>query len=114
MDVIVHKGTESSIYISQINPAFLSIAMGAGEQYSDEKKERIIAAWVQEPHGFPLDFATEYVNAVSAGGMTEAEVYALLARRTTIRRGLEGTWEKVAEESLPSDRYFRNAWEWSD
>ena len=55
-----------------------------------------------------------FVEAVDSGGLTEIEARDAIVDRTCLRLGDCVSHALVEDSDLPVDRYFRDAWEWSD
>ena len=57
--------------------------------------------------------ATRLAELITSG-LTETD--ALTALANSHRPNIEGdfTWQIIEDTDLPSDRYFRDAWEWED
>jgi hypothetical protein len=140
MHAIVHKQANGGVTISHPSPACMELLTGQGMGMSPDKVARQIENFMIPPDGdrsqtFTREFATEWVNAVSSGGLTETQAYDLLTRRTQLRRGFTES-ATVDEADLPyhvtgsadhsidepgacaradcQDRYFRDALVWDD
>jgi len=59
--------------------------------------------------------SSQRVAELIAGGLTEAESLAVLANshRPNHIKG-DFTWQIIEYTDLPTDQYFRDAWEWID
>ena len=54
------------------------------------------------------------VAELIAGGMTETEALTSLANSHTPKITGEYSFQIIEDTELPTDRYFREAWTWSD
>ena len=115
---IIHKLADGGVGIYPPEPKVLALMMGGGlgwdeARIASEASKFTIpspdAGWA----GFSAEFADAWCRAWGKGGLTEAEALELFTQRIQLRRGY--TVSAVIDDSdLPTDRYFRNAWEWSD
>ena len=112
MKCIVHKFSDGTVEISHISPTCLAALTGNGGLIREEQVAQQIAKMSSPPApevGLPLDIATNWVNAIHKGGLTETAAIALLAAKDNPPDCVECY---VKEEStLPVDRNFRAAWE---
>ena len=123
MHTILHKLPDGGVGSYPPNPKVLDIITGSGFGWSDAQ-----AAWEAKKFtdpgppesgwpGFNLTFATEWIEALARGGLTEAQALNLFKRRTQLRRGY--TVSAIINDSqLPvhirGDRYFRDAVVWDE
>ena len=121
--------TQSSgiLSIDTPTPLILALLTGNGLGLSDAQKSIQIAQFAVPTGPYPLDIATEWVNAIASGGLSEDAAIDLLRRKYIARHGAPVDGEAsgivrrganqprtIEDTDLPADRYFRNAWEWSD
>jgi hypothetical protein len=120
MHTILHKLANGGVGDYPPNPKVMAVMMGSDLRWSSERIAHEISMFTLGADGWPgfsLAFATEWVSALSNGGLTEAAALDLFARRIRLRRGY--TQSAVVEgTTLPyhfdGDRYFRNAIRWDD
>jgi hypothetical protein len=62
--------------------------------------------------GIPEAVARRWANACVTGGLSETEALELLRDRDASTDTARTVFVKDAD--LPTDRYFRDSWEWSD
>jgi hypothetical protein len=82
---------------------------------SESQMDYEIAKLVSPPApqvGKSVDLATRWVRALVHGGLTEDAAIALIQEKNQPA----GTLRVINADhtDLPTDRYFRGAWEWSD
>jgi len=137
MKVTVHKQSNGGVSISRPTQEFIALVTGSGmNMRPDVIAKQIENFLIPGSNGRVVtrELATEWVNAVSSGGLTESEMYDLLTRRTQMQAGYIDsatvdeavlTYHTVgcAEHSTDSDmcervdcqnRYFRDAVVWDD
>jgi hypothetical protein len=140
MHVIVHKQSGGGVTVSRPSPACLELLTGEGMGLSAETVARQIENFMIPPidersHTLTRALATEWVNAVSSGGLTESQAYDLLIRRAQMQGGFTES-ATVDDAVLPyhvtgspdhsidepgacaradcQDRYFRDAVVWDE
>ena len=140
MHVIVHKRSDGGVTVSNPSSEALALLMGNGMNFRPEVIAKQIENFIIAPSSeryrpYTREFATEWVNAVSSGGLTDPQAYDLLTRRKQMRRGftesvtvdeailpyhIRGCAEHSAENldacehADCQNRYFRDAVVWDD
>jgi hypothetical protein len=137
MKVTVHKQSNGGVSISRPTPEFITLLTGNGMNMPpDVIAKQIENLLIPGTNGRVVtrELATEWVNAVSSGGLTESEIYDLLTRRAQMQQGYIDsatvdeavlTYHTVGctEHSTDFDmcehvdcqnRYFRDAVVWDD
>jgi len=112
---------DDSIGIISCSPRDIATLTGPGGEYSQEWADREIRVRTDAALGpvLPVTIVTEYALAMITGGLTEDQACDLLQRMSNATQETHGLVCKechlVDEATIPAhDRYFRNAWEWSD
>ena len=105
------KGGGLSIH--SIDPTMYAALTETGFGWNESR-----IAWEIEKQTAPLgglteEFASIWVTALANGGKTDVEAFDLFVQWVSQYRGFS-TYSICEDTDLPSDRYFRNAWEWSD
>ena len=122
MNTILHKLPGGGVGVYPPNPEVIAVMTGVGLGYSPEFEARQIANFMQPAPdvgwpGFSQQLATEWVLAVSRGGLTETQALSLFTRRIQARRGYTVS-TTIDDATLPyhitGDRYFRDAVVWDD
>ena len=88
--------------------------MGAGYGWDQTRIDREVEKFVNPPApevGKAEGIVRPYMEAVANGGVTEAQAIELIRAKNDKPDCLGCT--VIEDTDLPSDRYFRNAWEWS-
>lgn len=119
MKVVIHKRPTdedgSAIEIQHFNPFLLSLMTGNGHGWDADRIAYEVGKFTNPPSpevGKSVDVVQPYINALARGGVTESQAIELI-RAMSDKSDCAGC--VVAEDTdLPSDRYFRNAWEWED
>ena len=116
MKIAISVFDDGTIGITSCSVASVAVLTGPGGQYSAEWGTREIE---KRTPASPLALVQEYTNAKINGGLTESAAIDLLQRMANV--SIERSQGKacvarhqVEDTDLPSDRYFRDAWEWSD
>ena len=91
----------------------LSAMMGSGGVTTPDSLEWEITKRQRNP-SVSEALAREYATALCTGGLTETEALGLIARNDLATR--PGCTYQIIDKADDEvwDRYFRNAWEWSD
>jgi hypothetical protein len=117
MKVNCHKKADGGVSIHYPTSEVLALLTGTGYGWSDAQmayeasKFRTAKADGSPAHSEAMTI--EWVTALGRGGLSETEAQDLIRRRTDERHAHEAS-EVLEDTDLPSDRYFRNAWTWSD
>ena len=129
MKVIVYHRNDQSVKIGNLAPTTLPAMTGSGGLISVDSIEKNIAG-----HMLTVDTQTEYdagweaflearrgsdrelvirawVEGMARGGLTEEEAYRRLYAKNADADCVG--YELIEADALP-DRYFRNAWAWSE
>jgi hypothetical protein len=124
-------GLDNGVVIGSVSEKILAGMMGAGGLVKEGQIDREVAKFLMETEADeallkvsvpdllalragPYEVAVRaFVEACCFGGLTEAEALMAIAGKDAPETGLEHI-EIIEDTDLPSDRYFRNAWEWSD
>lgn len=123
MHTILHKLNNGGVGNYPPNPKVLALMMGTGLKMTPLAMARQMYNFMQPGPpgsqwlGFSQAFATEWVAAISEGGLTEAAALDLFARRIRIRRGYAASITIDDAQLIPqfrTDRYFRDAVVWDD
>jgi len=110
MKVVVHQRSDGGVIVSHFSPTLLAVMMGAGYGWSQQRIDREVEKFVLA--GKATDVVRPYIMALANGGVTELQAIELI-RAKSDRADCRGC-VVIEDTDLPSDRYFRNAWEWSD
>ena len=120
-----------AISIGRVSEKVLAVMTGAGGAVREDQIDREVAKFLiqdkddeqllkssvsllLEKRAGPFEVAVRrFIEACCFGGLTEDEALMVIARKDAPETGLEHI-EIIEDTDLPSDRYFRNAWEWSD
>ena len=130
MKKLCYRRADNSIVIGSPSQEIMEIITGAGGLIRPERIDREVAKFlidVSNETEFQADWveflrvrigsakevaARAWVEGLCYGGLTEA---AFLARVDAKDRPDDCVGCQIVEDSdLPSDRYFRNAWEWEN
>lgn len=98
---------------NEVYGGFLRAFTGTGSGLRPDGIDWEITKRMREP-GCTLEHATEFARALCYGGLTEAEALALIARNDMVSRPTCVCHEITKAADDVWDRYFRDAWEWSD
>ena len=109
MKVIVHKHSDG-VSIANFSPALLATMTGKGYGWDQDRINYEISKFVAS--GKSEDVIRPYMEAVANGGMTEAKAIDLIRAKDEVANCQGCT--VVEDTDLPTDRYFRDAWEWGD
>ena len=133
--VYKHKATshrpENSVRVGKPSPGFVALLMrdnGSSDlsgvdwevaktlQETDSDKASFQSDWrafLASKLGTPRELVIRrFEEAKVTGGLTETEALTAIMERDC--RGFCECVGIVEDSDLPSDRYFRDAWEWSD
>jgi|TARA_R100001086_G_scaffold224852_1_gene142921 hypothetical protein len=110
MKVQVHNRNDGGITISHFSPSLLAAMTGSGFGWSQERIDYEVGKFVAA--GKSDSVIRPYMEAVANGGVTESQAIELIRAKNDKAGRLGST--VIEDTDLPSDRYFRNAWEWSD
>ena len=117
MKINCHKLNNGGVGLYSLSPRVLALFTGVGYEWSDAQiAGEIVNFMVPSGEGGPgysEAIATEWMTALGRGGLSEEEAQDLLRRRMDDRHGYAAS-EVLEDTDLPSDRYFRDAWEWED
>jgi hypothetical protein len=114
MKVVVHKHSDG-ISISNFSPTLLGIMTGTGYGWSQDRIDYEVGKFVNPPApevGRADSIIRPYIEAIARGGVTEDKAIDLIRAKDDKADCLGCT--VIEDSDLPTDRYFRNAWEWSD
>ena len=133
MELICHKRENHAVCLTSWNRDIQSTMTGSGGGYPvGTIIEREIAKTLIDATNeseFSADWSAflnarkgtarevvmrRFVEAMNSGGLTEAEAKDTIRNRTCLRLGDCIAHAFVEDTDLPTDRYFRDAWEWSD
>ena len=109
MKIVVHKRSDG-VSITHFSPSLLAVMTGRGYGWDQQRIDREIEKFVAD--GKAVDTVRPYMNAVANGGVTEAQAIELI-RAHAHKAGCLGC-TVIEDTDLPTDLYFRSAWEWSD
>ena len=107
---IVHKRPDGGISISCPSQKLLAVMTGAGYGWSQERVDYEVGKFVAS--GKSDGIIRPYMVAIASGGKTELEAIELIRAKDDKPDCLGCV--VIEDTDLPTDRYFRNAWEWSD
>jgi hypothetical protein len=107
--IVVHKHADG-ISITSFNTTLLALMTGNGYGWEQERIDYEVAKFVAG--GTAEDVIRPYMNAVANGGITEVQAIDLIRAKDDKADCLGCT--TIENTDLPTDRYFRNAWEWSE
>ena len=131
MKVIVFLREDNSVAIGHISPVVLDALTGSGEFIQESRIEQEIAkhligsdsdsekayavSWenfLTSKKGSDREIkARRFVEGLVRGGLSESEAIVIMADFTIPD---DCTSYQIAEDTeIPTDRYFRNSWEWS-
>jgi hypothetical protein len=110
MKVVVHNRTEGGVTISNFSPTLLAVMTGTGHGWNQERIDYEVGKFVAA--GKAEDIVRPYMEAVANGGVTEAQAIELIRAKNHQADCLGCT--VIEDTDLPTDRYFRDAWEWSE
>jgi len=129
MKVIVYRRNDQSVKLGIVAPPTLAAMTGSGGLIPVDGIEQAIAghmlnvgnqaefdagweAFLEARKGTARELVIRaWVEGLARGGLTETEAY-----RRMYEKNLDADcvgYELVEDDAMP-DRYFRNAWEWSD
>jgi len=135
MKLICHVRSNNPIAISSWNPDHQALMTGAGGWYPLETNiEREIAKkLIENTNASNVEFTADweaflnarkgsakevkaraYVEAMANGGLSEDEAIAIFTTLSCDYLGDCTNHVIIEDTDLPSDRYFRDAWEWED
>ena len=115
MKVLCYVRADKSVAIGHLNHDLIALMMGTGFGWEQDRIDYEINKWVNPPApevGLSSAIATAYINGIANGGMTESEAIDLIKAKDTPSDCSE--CHIIEDSDLQTDRYFRNAWEWSD
>jgi hypothetical protein len=131
MKVIVFLRDDNSVAISHISSVILDALTGSGEFIQESRIEQEIAKhligsdsdsekayavnwenFLTSKKGSDREIkARRFVEGLARGGLSESEAIVIMADFTIPD---DCTSYQIAEDTeIPTDRYFRNSWEWS-
>jgi len=124
--VILHKKQDGGIASHPPNPRVVALMMASGLGWDDAMIERQVAVGIQPvtaeaalagKQTYTSAMAREWATAMGKGGLTEAAVFDLFARRVQARNGYTSS-VLIDDTQLPDeiigDRYFRDGIVWDD
>ena len=130
MKKLCYRRADDSVVIGSPSPQAQEIITGAGGMVKPEKIDWEVAKFlidVSNEAEFQADWAEflrvrigsarevvmrAWVEALCYGGLTEEEFLSRLAAKDCPDDCV--SHQVIEDTDLPTDRYFRNAWEWSD
>ena len=117
MKVNCHKKADGGVSIHYPTPEVLALLTGTGYGWSDaqiaDEVAKFMVARADGGPGYSEAMSTEWMTAVGRGGLSAVAAQDLVRRRIDERRSYEAS-EVLEDTDLPTDRYFRSAWTWSD
>ena len=129
MKILVYKRADNSIAFGAVAPQTLAAMTGSGGLIPVANIEMQIArhmmtvdnqaeydadweAFLAGRIGTPREVAVRaWIEGVARGGLTETEAYRRIYAKNCPSDCI--AYELGEDDAMP-DRYFRNAWEWSD
>ena len=135
MNLICHVRSGNPVAITSWNRDHQNLMTGAGGWYPSgtnierEIAKKLIENTTASNDEFTADWqaflnarkgttkelkARSYVEAMAYGGLTEAEAVAIFEAGACDSLGDCVSHAIIQDTDLPTDRYFRDAWEWSD
>ena len=130
MKKICYRRADNSVVVGSPSPRIIGIVTGAGGRVQPEEIDWEVAKFlivVSNEAEFKADWAEflrvrvgstrevavrAWVEALCYGGLTEAEALSRLGAKNLPDDCV--SHQVIEKTDLPTDRYFRNAWEWSD
>ena len=131
MKVIIYRRSDKSIMVGAVAEDLITSLTGSGGLLETSTSlERQIAkhlmtvdnqaefladweAFLAPLKGTPREQAIrKYLTFARDGGATEEEAYNAVAEKDMPSEAVD--YLVVEESTLPTDRYFRNAWHWED
>ena len=106
---IVHVRADGSISISTQSPTVIALMTGSGRGWTQERIDYEVAKFVAS--GKSEGIVRPYMDALAVGGVTEDQAIELIRAKNDKADCLGCT--VIEDMDLPTDRYFRAAWEWS-
>jgi hypothetical protein len=110
MKVVVHSRSDGGVTVSHFSSSILAVMTGAGYVWSQERIDYEVGKFVAG--GKAEDVIRPYVTALANGGVTEAQAIELIRAKDDKADCLSCT--VIEDTDVPTDRYFRDAWEWSN
>ena len=110
MKVVVHNRNDGGVTISYFSSSLLAVMMGTGYGWNQERINYEVGKFVAG--GKAEDIVLPYMEAVANGGVTEAQAIELINAKDDKANCLGCT--VIEDTDLPSDQYFRDAWEWEN
>lgn len=113
MKCIVHKRGDGGISIEYISPSLLAVMVGSGVGWDADRVEYEINKLVNPPSpetGKSDAVIRPYIVAVASGGVDEETAFNLVKNRSD-KSDCSGC-ETIEDSEIPTDRTFREAWEW--
>jgi len=114
MKVVAHKHVDR-VVITHFSPSLLAVMTGTGYGWSQDRIDYEVGKFVNPSApevGKTDSIIRPYIEAIARGGVTEDRAIDLIRARSDFSDCLGCT--VIEDTDLPSDRYFRNAWEWED
>jgi hypothetical protein len=128
--IIFIRNSDNYVKVGRVLPRTLSALTGSGGMIAESNIEREIAKHLIQNATDEVSFATnwssfltskkgterevqsrKFVEGMARGGLTEDQAFAVMADFTIPD---DCTSYQIAEDTeIPTDRYFRNSWEWS-
>jgi len=115
MKIFCYVRADKSIGVGHLNHNLIAMMMGTGYGWGQEKIDYEINKWVNPPApeaGLSSAIATAYINGIANGGMTEDQAIDIIRNKDQPADCSE--CHIIDDSDLPTDRYFRNAWEWEE
>ena len=109
MKVIVHKKSGGGVSVSHLSPSLLAAMTSQGYGWNQERIEYEVGKFVAS--GKSDSVIRPFITAVAQGGVSESDAIELIRAKDDKADCLGCT--VIEDTDLPTDRYFRNAWEWS-
>ena len=117
MKVNCHKKADGGVSIHYPTSEVFALLTGTGYGWSDDRityeASKFMKSKADGGPGYSEAMSTEWVTAVGRGGLSEVAAQDLVRRRIDERHSYAAS-EVLEDTDLPTDRYFRSAWEWSD
>jgi hypothetical protein len=110
MKVIVHRKSGGGVSVEHLSPSLLAAMTGKGYGWPQERTEYEVGKFIAA--GASERVVRPYIVAIAEGGVAETRAIELIRAKTDKMDCLGCT--VIEDTELPTDRYFRNAWTWSD
>jgi len=110
MKVVVHNRNDGGVTISHFSRTLLAVMTGTGTGWNQERIDHEVGKFVAS--GKAVDVILPYITALANGGITEMRAIELINAKDDTANCLGCTI--IEDTDLPTDRYFRAAWEWEN